>query len=95
MFVYKMGVNQSRVLRNFLITIICRLFQPEDVPQPVYSYTFYPDPFLLRAVIIAAAYGHDDRISIPEMRETKFSHHRFETELNSCPSLSQVSAGVS
>ena len=55
MFVLKMGVNQSRVLHNFLITIICRLFQPADVPQPVYSYTFYPDPFLLRAVITRGA----------------------------------------
>jgi len=87
MFVLKIGVNQSRVLRNFLITIICRLFHPVDVPQPVYSHTFYPDPFLLRAVIIMAAYGHDDRISIPEVRDTKFSHHHFETDLNSCPSL--------
>jgi hypothetical protein len=40
MFVLKMGVNQSRVLRNFLITIICRLLHPTDALQPVYSYTF-------------------------------------------------------
>jgi hypothetical protein len=80
MFVLRMGVNQSRVLHNFLITIICRLFQLADVPQPVYSYTFYPDPFFLRAVIITAIYGHDDRISIPKVRETKFSHHHFETD---------------
>ena len=73
MFVLKMGVNQSRVLHNFLITIICRLFQPAVVPQPVYSYTFYSDPFLLRAVIIAAAYGRDDQISIPEGRDKIFS----------------------
>jgi hypothetical protein len=73
MFVFKTGVNQSRVLHNFLITIICRLFQPADLPQPVYSYAFYPNPFLLRAVIITSTYGHDDRISIPEVRETIFS----------------------
>ena len=42
-----------------------------------------------------AAYGHDDRISIPEVRDTKFSHHHFETDLNSCPSLCHLGTGAS
>ena len=70
MFVLKIGVNQSKVLHNFLITIICRPFHPVDDLQPVYRYSFYPVAFLLKAVIIAYAYGHDDRISIPEVRKT-------------------------
>jgi hypothetical protein len=68
MFVLQMGVNQSSFVQlsyyHHLPSIPPDACSSTSLPL---HFFFNPDSFLLRAVIIAATYGRNDRISIPEV----------------------------